>query len=151
MRAKTMIERHFERINGYHGLLPKRATYGSAGYDIAAAKTVVINPGQITLIPTGINVKMGHYEYLDLISRSSLPRKKHLVMPNSVGIIDSDYYPNEIMGQFWNIGDQPVVINAGDRIMQGIFRAYMVADNDDAQGYRTGGFGSTDKENEENG
>jgi dUTP pyrophosphatase len=147
---RALIKRHFEPIAGYDGPLPLRATAYSAGYDIAAAETVVIKPGKIALIPTGIKVKLGRYEYLELVSRSSLPRKRHLVMPNSIGIIDSDYYPNEIMGQFWNIGDQPVVINAGDRIMQGIFRAYMVADNDDAQGYRTGGFGSTDKENEEN-
>lgn len=138
-----MMERHFERIDGYTGPMPKRATAYSAGYDISAAKTVVIKPGKIALIPTGIKVKLGHYEYLELVSRSSLPRKRQLVMPNGIGIIDSDYYPNEIMGQFWNISQAPVIINAGDRIMQGIFRSYLVADDDVATGVRSGGFGST--------
>ncbi|WP_333604257.1 dUTP diphosphatase [Lactobacillus acetotolerans] len=137
------MERHFERITGYTGPLPKRATYGSAGYDIAAAETVVIKPGKIALIPTGVKVKLGHYEYLELVSRSSLPRKRQLVMPNGIGIIDSDYYPNEIMGQFWNISQAPVIINAGDRIMQGIFRSYLLTDDDVATGARSGGFGST--------
>jgi dUTP pyrophosphatase len=146
-----MIERHFERINGYTGPMPKRATAYSAGYDIAAVEPIVIQPGKIALIPTGIKVKLGRYEYLELVSRSSLPRKWHLVMPNSIGIIDSDYYPHEIMGQFWNIGQVPAVINAGDRIMQGIFRSYLLTDNDAATGVRNGGFGSTDKENESNG
>ncbi|MFT8515052.1 dUTP diphosphatase [Schleiferilactobacillus harbinensis] len=142
------MERHFEPIAGYTGPMPKRATAYSAGYDIAAAETVVIQPGKIALIPTGIKVKLGRYEYLELVSRSSLPRKRHLVMPNSIGIIDSDYYPHEIMGQLWNIGQEPAVINAGDRIMQGIFRSYLLTDNDAATGVRSGGFGSTDKENE---
>ena len=145
-----MMERNFEPIAGYTGPMPKRATAYSAGYDIAAAETVVINPGKIALIPTGVKVKLGRYEYLELVSRSSLPRKRHLVMPNSIGIIDSDYYPHEIMGQFWNIGQAPAVINAGDRIMQGIFRSYLLTDNDAATGVRSGGFGSTDKENESN-
>ncbi|WP_193312214.1 dUTP diphosphatase [Schleiferilactobacillus harbinensis] len=144
------MKRHFEPIAGYDGPLPLRATAYSAGYDIAAAETVVIKPGNIALIPTGIKVKLGRYEYLELVSRSSLPRKRHLVMPNSIGIIDSDYYPHEIMGQFWNIGQVPAVINAGDRIMQGIFRSYLLTDNDAATGVRSGGFGSTDKENEGN-
>lgn len=142
------MERHFEPLAGYDGPLPVRATAYSAGYDIAAAETVVIKPGKIALIPTGIKVKLGRYEYLELVSRSSLPRKRHLVMPNSIGIIDSDYYPHEIMGQFWNISQVPVIINAGDRIMQGIFRSYLLTDNDAATGVRSGGFGSTDKENE---
>ena len=138
------MERHFEPIDGYTGPMPKRATAYSAGYDIAAAKTVVIKPGKIALIPTGIKVKLGRYEYLELVSRSSLPRKRQLVMPNSIGIIDSDYYPNEIMGQFWNISQVPVIVNAGDRIMQGIFRSYLLTDDDVATGARSGGFGSTD-------
>ena len=140
---RTLIKRHFEPIAGYTGPLPKRATAYSAGYDIAAAETVVIKSGKIALIPTGIKVKLGRYEYLELVSRSSLPRKRYLVMPNSVGIIDSDFYPHEIMGQFLNIGQVPAVINAGDRIMQGIFRSYLLTDDDTATGARSGGFGST--------
>lgn len=137
------MERHFEPIAGYTGQMPQRATAYSAGYDIAAAGTVVIKPGKIVLIPTGIKAKLGPYEYLELVSRSSLPRKRHLLMPNSIGIIDSDYYPHEIMGQFWNIGQVPAVINAGDRIMQGIFRSYLLTDDDTATGARNRGFGST--------
>ncbi|ERL64024.1 dUTP diphosphatase [Schleiferilactobacillus shenzhenensis] len=143
-----MIERHFERIQGYTGPLPQRSTQYAAGYDIAASLSTIIEPGDIKLVRTGIKVKLGQYEYLELISRSSLARNKHLVLPNGVGIIDSDYYGNpqndgEIMAQLWNISDVPEVVNAGERIMQGIFHSYMIADNDVANGVRVGGFGST--------
>lgn len=129
-------------------LLPKRATSHAAGYDIKASKTVIVQPGEIKLIPTGIKAYMPTNEVLYLYDRSSNPRKKGLVLANSVGVIDSDYYNNptnegHIMGQVMNITDEPVTIEAGERIMQGVFMTYLLADNDVAVGERTGGFGST--------
>ena len=144
-----MIERHFEAVKGYTGPLPKRSTAYSAGYDIAASQEIIITPNTLKLVHTGLKVKLGKYEYLELVSRSSLPIKTGLIMPNGVGIIDSDYYNNkdnegEIMGQFYNISSHSVVISKGERIMQGIFRSYLITDDDSADGIRTGGFGSTD-------
>ena len=77
-------------------------------------------------------------------------------MPNGVGVIDSDYYNNdnnegEIFGQFINIGDTPVEIKFGQKIMQGIFMPYCLAVNDvPLNMQRNGGFGSTDKLGDDN-
>ena len=84
-----------------------------------------------------------------LANRSSGP-KKGLVMANSIGIIDSDYYGNETNDghfyfQYINILDHDIEIKKGDVIGQVIFQKYLIADNDNAEGERKGGFGSTDK------
>ena len=89
-------------------------------------------------------------EVLMLYNRSSNPKKKGLVVANSVGIIDKDYYGNQdndghIMVMFYNMGSESITIHKGDAIAQGIFQKYLIADNDEADGIRTGGFGSTNK------
>ena len=89
-------------------------------------------------------------EYLMLVNRSSNPGKKNLVIPNSLGIIDADYYGNpdndgEMMFAFYNLGTEIVVIEAGDKLGQGIFQKYLITDDDAAEGERIGGFGSTGK------
>ena len=87
-------------------------------------------------------------EVLYLFDRSSNPRKRGLVLINSVGVIDHDYYNNpsnegHIMAQFKNITNEPVTIQTGDRVVQAVFAKYFVTDDDNANGERTGGFGST--------
>ena len=128
--------------------LPKRSTAKSAGYDFEASENVVIMPGKIGLVPTGIKALFPEEVVLCLYDRSSNPRKKGIALANSVGIIDSDYYGNEsndgeIMGQFTNLTNEPVTIQKGDRIFQGIFMPFLLASDDQATGERTGGFGST--------
>lgn len=153
MTKNNQRKRGFELISKYAGcaeLLPKRETAFAAGYDIRAAETVVINPGEIALIPTGVKAYMQENEVLFLFDRSSNPRKQGIVLTNSVGVIDHDYYNNEnneghMFGQFTNITDSPITIEAGTRIMQGVFQEYLTTDDDDATGVRTGGFGSTGK------
>lgn len=129
-------------------LLPKRETAHAAGYDLKASKEITIEPGQIELVPTGVKAYMLSDEVLYLFDRSSNPRKRGLVLINSVGVIDHDYYNNpsnegHIMAQFKNITDEPVTIHKGDRIVQAVFAKYFVTDDDNANGERTGGFGST--------
>ena len=85
---------------------------------------------------------------LVLCNRSSNPKKKGLILINGVGIIDSDYADNldnegEIAFAFMNITKEPVEIIAGDKLGQGIFVKYGITDDDNAEGERTGGFGST--------
>lgn len=132
--------------------LPERSTKKSAGYDFINPERVVIPPYKMgdkpVLVPTGVKVKMPDDELLMLVNRSSNPAKKNLVIPNSLGIIDADYYGNsdndgEMMFAFYNVGTEPVVIEAGDKLGQGIFQKYLVTDDDVAEGERTGGFGST--------
>ena len=128
--------------------LPKRSTAKSAGYDFFAIEDVVCKAHEITLVKTGIKAYMEDDEVLLLFNRSSNPKKKGLVIPNSVGVIDCDYADNldnegEIGGLFYNILDEDVVIKAGEKMMQGIFVKYGITDDDDAKGERTGGWGST--------
>ena len=134
--------------------LPKRSTKYAAGYDMEAAEDTIIpafKPGvKPTLIPTGLKAYMQDDEMLCLYNRSSNPKKKGLVLANSVGIVDKDYYGNadndgHIMYAMWNFKDEDVKIEKGERIGQAIFQKYLIADNDSADSVRTGGFGSTDK------
>ncbi len=149
--------RGFEIAKGYEdkGInLPVRKTKYSAGYDIEAAEDVVIpsfkkgmNP---TLVTTGLKAYMQDDEMLLLYNRSSNPKKKGLILANSVGVIDKDYYGNpdndgHIMFAFYNIKEEDIQIKKGDAIGQAIFEKYLVVDNDIADGERVGGFGSTNK------
>ena len=149
--------RGFEVAKGFEdkGInLPVRKTKFSAGYDFEAAEDCVVpafKPGMApTLVKTGIKAYMQSDEMLCLYNRSSNPKKKGLILANSVGIIDKDYYGNpdndgHIMFAFYNIKDTDTEIKKGERIGQGIFEKYLVTDDDVAIGERKGGFGSTNK------
>ncbi len=128
--------------------IPARKTARSAGYDIEAAESVAIGPGEMVKIATGLKAYMQDDEYLGIHIRSSLGINRQLMLANSQGVIDADYYNNpdnegHIIIAVRNMGDEPVNINKGDRIAQGIFYRYLTADDDVAEGDRTGGFGST--------
>ncbi len=142
--------RGFELVSSFtnENLLPKRETTHAAGYDLKVAERTVIAPKEIKLVPTGVKAYMQAGEVLYLYDRSSNPRKKGLVLINSVGVIDGDYYGNpgnegHIFAQMQNITDQEVVLEEEDRIVQAVFAPFLLADNDAADGVRTGGFGST--------
>ncbi len=151
-------KRGFEIAKGFENSninLPVRSTKNSAGYDVEAAEDCIIpafKPGQKpTLVKTGIKAYMESDEVLILANRSSNPGKKGLILANSIGVVDSDYYENpdndgHIMYAFFNFKAEDVEIKKGERIGQAIFQKYLVTDNDIAQGERTGGFGSTNKQ-----
>lgn len=145
-----MKNRGFELVSAYtdENLLPKRETTHAAGYDLKVAEPVTIEPGEIKLVPTGVKAYMQAGEVLFLFDRSSNPRKKGLVLINSVGVIDGDYYGNpdnegHIFTQMKNISDQSVVLEPLERIVQAVFVPFLLVDGDQADGVRTGGFGST--------
>lgn len=144
----------FERVSTYPDVnLPVRATARSAGYDFESAEDITVAPGAIKLIPTGIKCKMPEGMYLQLAVRSSTPKKKGLMLANSLGIIDGDYYGDDskpveeqghIMFQVYNFTDHEVTVNKGERIGQGVFLPYYTTEDDQATGDRAGrGFGST--------
>ncbi|RKW00845.1 MAG: dUTP diphosphatase [Streptococcus sp.] len=148
----TQKIRGFELVKGETNLdlLPKRSTQHSAGYDFVAAETITIDPGAIKLVPTNVKAYMQEGEVLYLYDRSSNPRKRGIVLSNSVGVIDKDYYGNpdndgNIHAQFTNITNDVVTIEKGTAMMQGVFMPFLLADDDDASGVRVGGFGSTDQ------
>ena len=101
-------------------------------------------------IHTGIKAYMQEDEVLELYVRSSTPKKFGLILANSVGIIDADYYNNidndgEIIFMVYNILPFDVTIKKGERFGQGIFKKFYIADNDIAGGKRKGGLGSSDE------
>ena len=104
-----------------------------------------------TLVPTGMKCHMEDGQFLELSVRSSLPLKHWIIMANSVGIIDADYYNNpdnegHIYFQLINLSPFDIEIAKGDIIGQGVIRNYLITDDDKAEGERIGGFGSTTKD-----
>lgn len=101
-----------------------------------------------TLVSTGMKCKLDPGTYLELSVRSSSPLKYWLVLANSVGIIDADYYNNpdnegEIFFQLINLSPFDIKLQKGETIGQGIIKPYLITEDDAAAGERTGGFGST--------
>ena len=101
-----------------------------------------------TLVSTGMKCKLDPGTYLELSVRSSCPLKYWLLLANSVGIIDADYYNNpdnegEIFFQMINLSPYDIRLNKGDIIGQGIIKPYLTTEDDEATGDRLGGFGST--------
>ena len=129
---------------------PTRGSVHSAGYDICAIEDYVIRPNQSVFIHTGVKAYMPPDEYLDLRVRSSLGIKRQLMLATGASVIDADYYNNpdnegEIIVVLYNYGDETQTISAGERIVQGVFMPFLIVDGDEADGVRTGGFGSTGK------
>ena len=149
------MKRFFEIISEYAELpqnerpiLPKRQTKNSAGYDFYALEDVVIPAHEERNLNTGIKVCMPADEHLELHIRSSYGIKYGLMLCNCTGIIDADYYNNpdnegEILAKIRNCSDETVLIERNQRFMQGIFIKHQLVDNDDADGERKGGVGSS--------
>jgi len=152
-----MKTRGFEIAKGWEDKninLPVRKTRNSAAYDIEAAEDIVLPSFEKgmkpILIPTGLKSYMGADEVLIIVPRSSSPKKQGISFPHSMGVIDSDYYENpdndgHIYVQCINLKDENVIIKKGDTVAQAMFQKYLTVDNDNAEGIRVGGFGSTDK------
>ncbi len=131
--------------------LPRRATRGSAGYDFYSPFSFSMEPGTTMKVPTGIRCEMQEDWVLKLYPRSGLGFKYRLQLNNTVGIIDSDYFYSDneghIMAKITNDSKEgkTVELTSGTGFMQGIFLEYGITEDDDAQGVRNGGFGSTTK------
>lgn len=132
--------------------LPDRATVGSAGYDFFAPDNIVINKGKSVLIPTGIRAKIDNGWVLSIYPRSGLGFKHRVQLDNTVGIIDSDYYNSSNEGHIMiklscdaHDENHSVYISSGSGFSQGIFMPFGICEDDNADGIRDGGFGSTTK------
>ncbi len=132
-----------------HIKLPKRATKGSAGYDFFLPVSITLNPDETLLIPTGIRAEISEGWVLQIFPRSGLGFKHRIQLDNTVGIIDSDYFNADNEGHIkikltndskdFSIAD----VEEGKGFAQGIFVPFGITDDDDADGERHGGFGST--------
>lgn len=127
--------------------IPTRATKGSAGYDFVSPVDFVLRPNEMIKIPSGIRCKIEDTYVLEIYPRSSIGFKYQTMLANTVGIIDSDYYNAENEGHIIialiNMGKKELVIKAGERFAQGIFKKYYLAEEENVTASRTGGFGST--------
>jgi len=130
--------------------LPHYGTDGSAGLDLRACleDTLVLNPGETKLIPTGMSIYIEDNGLAAMIlPRSGLGHKHGIVLGNLVGLIDSDYQ-GELMVSCWNRGDKPFTMEIGERIAQLIIVPVVQAEFDLVQEFEAtdrgvGGFGST--------
>lgn len=125
--------------------LPKRGTKFSAGYDFFMPYQVKFNHKKETLIPTGVRFKCDSDKYLECVPRSGLGFKYGMGLRNTIGVIDSDYYNSNNEGHIMAkiICDEDFELEKGKGFMQGIISKYYLVEDDDSEGVRDGGFGST--------
>lgn len=129
---------------------PRRATEGSAGYDLYALleKPCEISPGGFLKVGTGIAVALPSHEFAAFIyARSGLATKHGVIPANCVGVVDSDYR-GEILVTLTNIGEKPYTVEPFERIAQMIIAPVCVpelleTEELDGTGRGAGGFGST--------
>lgn len=148
-RGFELVKEEFRKHSG-EIKLPQRATNKSSGYDFYCPIQITIEPHSSVLIASDVRAYMQDDEELLIFPRSSLGMKG-IVIRNTIGKIDSDYYDNITTGgnigiSIWNTNDTPFTIEKGERICQGSFYKYLVADNDvPLSNKRIGGIGSTGK------
>ena len=129
--------------------LPKRATAGSAGYDFYAPMDFELKPGDTIRIPTGMRARIDEGWVLMLYPRSGLGFKYRLQLNNTVGVIDSDYFGAENEGHIFikltndSREGKTLQVRAGEAFAQGIFVPFGITYDDESDGVRVGGFGST--------
>lgn len=128
--------------------LPAYQTGGAAGFDLSASEDLVVEPGQVVLVPTGLVVEVPGGHFLGIFARSSTPLKRGLMVANGVGIVDSDYCGpgDEVKVEVLNFTAAPVPVRKGDRLAQGVVLPYVRAQlRDEATPSRPtrGGFGAT--------
>ena len=130
-------------------ILPKRATRSSVAYDFYSPIDITIPPMTSVMVWTDIKAKCNANEALLINIRSSMG-KQPVMIANTQGWIDSDYYSNpdndgNIGIRLFNLGNTSYIVKSGDRIAQGMFVKYLVADNGNTDCARKSGFGSSGK------
>jgi dUTP pyrophosphatase len=128
--------------------LPSYQTDGAAGFDLAASAEVVIQPGEVALVPTGLVIAVPAGHFLGVFARSSTPLKRGLIVANGVGVVDSDYCgpSDEIKIEVLNVTASPVTVRRGDRLAQGVIIPYVKGEWREKLGATQpsrGGFGAT--------
>lgn len=103
--------------------LPRKMSELASGFDLYAAVTeeVVLQPGQRTLVPTGIAIAMPGGLEAQIRPRSGLAYKHGITCLNTPGTIDADYR-GEIKVLLINLGEEPFAIKRNERIAQMVFQ-----------------------------
>jgi dUTP pyrophosphatase len=128
--------------------LPQYHSEGAAAFDLASNEDVVVAPGEVRLVGTGLVVEVPRGHFLGVVARSSLPIKKGLMVANALGIVDSDYCgpQDEVKVEVYNFTAREVAIARGERIAQGLILPTVRVEWDEGQDSAApsrGGFGST--------
>ena len=127
--------------------MPNRATKYSAGYDIFSPINFILKSKETIKLPTGLRCQMNDNIVLMVYPRSSLGFKYRMMLENTVGVIDSDYFDSDNEGhifiKFTNHGDKDIEIKKGEAFAQGIFTKYYLTVDDSVDAIRNGGLGST--------
>lgn len=154
-KTKTKLNRGFREVrkqfkkHDKKAPMPVRSDKKSAGYDFYSMEKYVLAPNQTKIFWTDVKAFMMDDEVLMLHVRSSVGIKKGIVLANGTGIIDASYYNNKdndgnIGIALHNSSQKPVAIREGDRIAQGIFIKYLVAEVEEVlNDEREGGIGSS--------
>ena len=131
--------------------LPRYMTSQSAGMDLCAAvkEDLILNKGELTLIPTGFAIALPEGFEAQIRPRSGLAIKHGIGLINSPGTVDTDYR-GEIKIAAINLGAKPYTFRRGDRIAQMIikkvyFARLEIVEELDETKRNTGGFGHTGK------
>ena len=127
--------------------LPIYQTTGSVGFDLYCREETAVAPCTLALLPANVIVQTPPGYMLLLTMRSSTARRKGLLIPNGVGIIDQDYCGegDELMVSVYNFRDEAVIVERGERVAQGIFVPIARVQWNEVEqvGMGRGGFGST--------
>lgn len=128
--------------------LPEYKTAGAVAFDIAVLEEGTLAPGERKLFRTGLVVKSPPGYALLLAPRSS-NAKKGIQLANSIGVIDEDYCgaEDELRLFLLNVGDQPYIVEKGERLAQGLFVPILKGTFVEPSEWRVeksrGGFGTT--------
>ena len=128
--------------------LPEYHSKGAVGCDLYARVTTTIEPGKLAKIPANVIVETPKGYMFLVASRGSTPFRKGLMMAHGVGIGDQDFWgpDDEYQIPVYNITENPVTVERGERIAQGIFVPVMIAEFEEVEeiaGESRGMFGST--------
>lgn len=152
MWSDEEIEKFYDEIK-----LPRRATKGSSGYDIFTPIPLTLRPWEAVKFPTGIRAVLQDGWWLAIMPRSGNGFKQFLRLANTIGNIDTDYAGSDNEGHIWakirtegKVGswddygrNETINFKQGDAFSQGVLLPHGITDDDDVNGVRNGGLGST--------
>lgn len=128
-------------------VLPSYQTKAASGFDFCSTEQVILKAGEVKLVPTGLSVEIPEGYELQVRARSGLAAKKGVFLVNGIGTIDADYR-GEIKIIMSTCSSEPVILEAGERVAQGVLMAVEQAEISEATELSetergSGGFGST--------
>lgn len=151
MKSLDIVDGDVTRLPSDVVVCPTYMTEKAVGADCFASEEVTIEPGKVKAVMTGIKAKFdGEAEGLFPFIRSSIPKKKGLILANGVGVVEEDYHGNpdndgNIGFMFWNLSSEPVTIERFERIGQLVLMPILRFENAGRAGLDRGASGSTGK------